>query len=174
MKRILALALAMLCLLPAALAAPLLSLPVVGAEAPDFELELIDGETFRLSEQRGKVVLLNIWATWCSPCVAEMLDLDRLAADYAGDLVVIGVNSGEAEQTIVDFVEQNGYGYLFAADPEYMVSGMLYPTNSIPYTVVIDREGVISAIHRGGGSGMYEVFEGYVLEDMENSPLILS
>lgn len=159
MKKFLILMLVLLCLPTLALAS---SIPMVGYEAPDFEIELIDGETFRLSEQRGKVVLINIWATWCGPCVAEMPDIDQLAQDYADELVVIGVNSGEREQTVIDFVEENGYSYLFAADEDYYISGMLYPTTAIPYTIVVDADGVITQLHRGGGTGMYEVLEGYV------------
>lgn len=160
MKKILAMILVLLLALPAAASA--ISLPMVGAEAPDFELTMLDGEIFRLSEQRGKVVLINIWATWCPPCVAEMPDIDRLASDYADELVVIGVNCGESEQTIADFVAANGYSYHFAADPSYMVSGMLYPTMSIPYTIVVNADGVITQLHTGGGMGMYDVLKGYV------------
>ena len=140
-----------------------------GAEAPDFEVTLTNGETFRLSDQRGKVVLLNIWATWCGPCVAEMPDIEQLSQDYADDLVVIGVNCGEAEQTVIDFIEDKGYTYLFAADEDYLVSSVLYPTTAIPYTVVIDADGVITQMHEGGGTGMYEVLEEYVLQAMQNT-----
>jgi thiol-disulfide isomerase/thioredoxin len=142
---------------------------MVGAEAPDFELTMLDGEIFRLSEQRGKVVLINIWATWCPPCVAEMPDIDRLAADYADELVVIGVNCGEPEQTIADFIAANGYTYNFAADRSYLVSGMLYPTMSIPYTIVVNADGVITQLHTGGGMGMYDVLKGYVEDVKEHS-----
>ena len=167
MKRIVAWTLALLLAVPGALAAALP--PMVGMEANDFEIDLIDGEPFKLSDQRGKVVLINIWATWCGPCVAEMPEIDQLAEDYADDLVVIGINCGEPEETVVDFVEENGYGYLFAADTDYRVSSQLNYTNSIPYTIVVDPEGVISALHRGGGYGMYEVLEEYVLDAMGDS-----
>ena len=166
MKKWIALLLALLCLCPTALAKEII-VPVVGGEAPDFEIQTIDGETFTLSKQRGKAVLINIWATWCGPCVSEMPDLDRLAQDYADQLVVIGVNCGETEKEIIDFVDQNGYGFLFAADPEYEVSGLLYPTDMIPYTIVVDPYGVISVLHHGGGMNMYEVYEGYVQQALE-------
>lgn len=164
MKKIGILVLALLFALPSAFAISLP--PMIGMEASDFEIELIDGETFKLSEQRGKVVLINIWATWCGPCVAEMPEIDQLAEDYEDDLVVIGINCGETEQTVADFVEENGYDYLFAADPDYEICSQLNFTNAIPYTIVVDREGVVSALHRGGGYGVYEVLEGYVLDAM--------
>lgn len=144
----------------------------LGMEAPDFELELITGEIFRLSDQRGKVVMINIWATWCPPCVAEMPDINRLAQDYADDLVVIGVNCGEDEDTIRQFVAENGYDYLFAADPDYTVSGRLYPTSAIPYTVIVDAQGIVVQMHRGGGEGMYEVLEDYVKKAMKSAKSI--
>lgn len=165
MRKLIAMLLALICLCPAALAE--LSIPMVGAEAPDFEIELLNGETFRLSEQRGKAVLINIWASWCGPCVSEMPDIDQLAQDYAEDLVVIGVNCGEDEQTVADFVEEQGFGYLFAADPEYRISGQIYFTNTLPYTIVVDPYGRISTLHHGGGMGMYEILEGYVQEALE-------
>lgn len=161
MKKILSVLLLLLFLPTMASAA---SVPAIGAEAPDFEIELINGEMFRLSEQRGKVVLINIWASWCNPCVAEMPDIDRLSKVYADQLVVIGVNCGEDRQMVESFVAANGYSYLFAADPEYYISGMLYPSNGIPYTIVVDTNGVITQLHTGGGYGMYEVLEGYVLQ----------
>lgn len=166
MKKLLVLLFVLLCLSASCLAE---SLPRVGAEAPDFEVVLTNGETFRLSEQRGKIVLINIWATWCGPCVAEMPEIEQLSKDYADDLVVIGINCGESEETIVNFVNANGYSYLFAADPEYEISGKLYPTMSIPYTVIVNAEGVITQLHTGGGIGMYEVLEGYV-QDALNTP----
>ena len=165
MRKFLILLLALLYIPAAAFAS---GLPMVGSEAPDFETTLLTGETFRLSEQRGKVVLINIWATWCGPCVAEMPDIDRLAKDYAEELVVIGVNCGEDEQTVADFVVENSYSYLFAADTGYYISGMLYPTTAIPYTIVVDADGVITQLHRGGGAGMYEVLEGYVLNALKS------
>ena len=170
MKKWIALLIALVCLSQTALASEIV-VPVVGGEAPDFEIQTIDGETFTLSKQHGKVVLINIWATWCGPCVGEMPDLDRLAQDYEDQLVVIGVNCGESEQKVIDFVEQNGYSYLFAADPEVRVSGLLYPTDTIPYTIVVDPYGVITVLHHGGGMNMYEVFEGYVKQALEAESL---
>lgn len=164
MKKLVALILVLVCI---GVHANAISLIIPGMEAPDFEIQLIDGETFKLSEQRGKVVLLNIWATWCGPCVNEMPDINRLAEDYEDELVVIGVNCGEQEKKVADFVEKNGFGYLFAADPDYMISGMLYPTQTIPYTVIIDSNGIVHQVVCGGGRDMYSVFEGHVLSAIE-------
>lgn len=161
MRKFLAILFLMMCLPTMAFAS---SMPTVGMEAPDFEIALLDGEIFKLSEQRGKVVLINIWASWCGPCVAEMPDIDQLAKDYSDQLVVIGINCGENEQTVRSFVTENGYTYNFAADTDYYISGVLYPSQGIPYSIVVDANGIITQLHVGGGKGMYKVLEGYVLD----------
>ena len=165
-KKWIAMLLALFCLTTTALAEEII-VPVVGGEAPDFEVQTIDGETFKLSRQHGKVVLINIWATWCGPCVSEMPELDRLAQDYEDQLVVIGINCGESEQKVANFVEETGYGYLFAADPEFRISGLLYPTEVIPYTIVVDPYGIITVLHHGSGANIYEVLEGYVQQALK-------
>ena len=121
----------------------------VGEEAPDFELTTLTGETFRLSDFRGKVVYLNQWATWCPPCVAEMPDIQRLANDHPDDLVVIGVSLDEAQEIVEEFVEANGYTYTFAMDWTYEICGILYPTLSIPYSAFITSDGIVSSIDVG-------------------------
>jgi len=132
----------------------------IGAEVPDFEVELTDGAVFKLSEQRGKVVLVNIWATWCPPCVGEMPDLQKLSEDYEDRLVVLGLNSGEDAETISAFFEKNGYTYPAALDEDYKLSTELFPTAYIPYTVIIDPNGVVTEMQVGAKS--YEVFQGYI------------
>src|SRR5512139_4044136 len=75
-------------------ASTLVSAPQQGFLAPDFSLPDLDGQTVSLSDLRGQVVVLNIWATWCPPCRAEMPALQAVYADYAGQgLVVLAVNS---------------------------------------------------------------------------------
>ena len=76
-----------------------------GVEASDFEVTLSDGTTaFKLSDQRGKAVLINLWATWCPPCVAEMPDLQKLSEDYAGSLVVLGINIGDNPEKATAYI----------------------------------------------------------------------
>ena len=92
----------------------------VGDTAPDFVVGMFDGTQVRLSELRGKVVLLNFWATWCPPCRAEMPDIQKLYESYdtEGDdaLVVLGVaapgfSQEGSEEEIKAFLEDNGYTY---------------------------------------------------------------
>ena len=114
--------------------------------APAFELKDIHGRTVRLSDYKGKVVLLNFWATWCAPCRAEMPDLVKLQNDYQSKgLQVVGVTypsyTRAAVRTIAKRLKLNYpilLGTRFSAD-KYGVGEVL------PTTIVIDREGKIHA-----------------------------
>ena len=136
----------------------------VGKEATDFEIALSDGTTFKLSDHRGKVVIVNLWATWCPPCVGEMPDLQKLSEDYADTLVILGLNVGDAAEDATAFMEENGYTYPMAVDEDYALSNAMFPSPYIPYSVVIDPNGVVTHTHTGGGEGMYDVFKGYMDE----------
>lgn len=147
LRRILSLALALLLIGAMALAEGGVQ---KGDECPDFELTTLAGETFRLSEQRGKVVFINIWATWCPPCAAEMPDIDRLAASHPDDLAVIGVSVDDLESTVRDFIEEKGYAYPIAMDDaKYTVARELFPTMYIPNSIFIAPNGVVTSIEAG-------------------------
>lgn len=134
----------------------------VGDEAPDFEVELLDGEKVALSDYLGKVVLLNFWATWCSPCVEEMPDIQELSKAYPDDVVVLAVNCNEEGDTVRSFIQEKGFTFPIGLDEKGEITTK-YPTDGIPYTVIINGDGIIQKIHLGGGEGMYSVFE----EDIE-------
>lgn len=134
----------------------------VGAAAPDFTATLTDGSTFTLSEQQGKAVLLNFWATWCGPCVGELPAFPRLLETYGDQLTLLAVNSSEDEKTVTDFLTQNGYTFPVAVDADGSI-GALYPTDGIPYTIIIAPDGTISAIQLGAG-GADEMFDHYCSE----------
>lgn len=119
-----------------------------GDTAPDFTADLADGSTFTLSEQRGKVVLLNFWATWCGPCVEEMPAFEKLHKEYGEEVAVLAVNSLEDEETVRQFVAETGYTFPIAFDVEGTVN-MKYPTDGIPYTLVIGKDGTVQNIFVG-------------------------
>ena len=120
-----------------------------GKPAPDFELQTLDGETFKLSEQQGKVVFLNLWATWCPPCREEMPDIQKLAEAHPDDLVVIGVSEDDSAEDVAAFVEENGLTYTFAMDENYELGSRLYATQYIPESVFIDPDGTVTRIEVG-------------------------
>lgn len=124
--------------------------PMVGAEAPDFVLKDAAGVDFRLSDYRGKVVLLNFWATWCAPCKAEIPWFEEFERRYEGrGFAVIGVSMDESGWTAVrPFLDANGVGYTVGiGDAE--VARKYGGVESIPETVTIDREGRVAARHVG-------------------------
>jgi cytochrome c biogenesis protein CcmG/thiol:disulfide interchange protein DsbE len=115
-----------------------------GAPAPEFELKSLDGRTVRLSDYRGKAVLLNFWATWCSPCKIEMPWFDELQNKYrAQGLEVIGIAMDDAgEETVAKFVKDLGVNYTILMGKEALgeaYGGVL----GLPTTFYIDRQGRI-------------------------------
>ncbi|MBQ9436756.1 MAG: TlpA family protein disulfide reductase [Lachnospiraceae bacterium] len=119
--------------------------------APDFTLYDQYGDLHTLSDYRGKVVFLNIWATWCPPCRAEMPDIQKLYEEYhtkgIEDVVFLGVacpNYGNEtdEDGIKDFLNENGYTYPVVMDPEGKVITDYYIT-AYPTTFMIDKRGAV-------------------------------
>lgn len=125
----------------------------------DFTVPLADGGSFTLSEQEGKVVLLNFWATWCGPCVGELPAFPRLIERYGDKLSLIAVNSGESEVEVRQFLKANGYTFPVGLDPKGTVSN-LYPTDGIPYTLVIGPDGKVAHIQLGAedADSMYNAY----------------
>lgn len=113
--------------------------------APDFRLPRLNGETLRLSDYRGQVVLLNFWATWCPPCRAEVPDLIELQRELGPDgLEVIGVSlDEEGFEAVRPFAEQHGITYPLVVDDGSVAAeyGSLY---ALPTTLVIDKQGRIA------------------------------
>lgn len=131
-----------------------------GDEMRDFTGTLSGGGEITLSDFDGKVILLNFWATWCGPCVGEMPAFPRLMEKYGDDLKIVAVNIGEDGETVQNFLTENGYTDLTVVlDEDYSISD-LYPTDGIPYTLIIDRDGNISTIHLGAGDAD-EMFDEY-------------
>jgi peroxiredoxin len=128
------------------------SLPRIGApfRAPDFELPGEDGRRYRLSEFRGKVVVLNFWATWCPPCRYEMPSMERARQKVAGEkIVILAVNVGEDEDTVFGFLARYPVQFPLLLDRRAEVI-KLYPVVGLPTTYVIDPSGLVT--HRAVGS----------------------
>jgi peroxiredoxin len=110
----------------------------------DFTLADLDGKPWTLKEQRGKVVLLNFWATWCPPCRKEMPDLEKLYQQFKGqDLVILAI-SDEDPGKVLPFVAQQKVTYPILLDPGRKVNG-LFQIQGIPKTFVYDRNGKLVA-----------------------------
>lgn len=124
--------------------------PRAGAPAPDFEFQTLDGDTILLSELQGQAVVLNLWATWCPPCRAEMPSLQRIGERYAGDgLVIVALNQGEDAATVSAFVQEHGLTFIVGMDSTEQV-GRMYELQAYPTTFFIGRDGVIRDVVQGG------------------------
>ena len=117
--------------------------------APDFTLRTMNGPNLRLAEQRGRVVMVNFWATWCGPCRQEMPQLDRLYQKYrASGFVLLGVNVDDDARKAADVAAKLGVSFPVLLDTDKAVS-RLYDLSTMPSTVLIDREGKVRYVHRG-------------------------
>lgn len=124
------------------LANQLQSQPTSGP-APDFELTTFEGETFRLSDLRGQVVVLNFWASWCVPCRDEAPILETLWQRYRDqNVVVVGVAYADSQQGSLDFIEEFSISYPNGPDLGTRISED-YRITGVPETFVIDQSGEI-------------------------------
>ncbi len=112
--------------------------------APDFAVTDLQGRTVRLSALRGKVVLLNLWATWCAPCIEEMPSIERLWSTLGGDdFALLAVSQDEeGRRSVEPFVEKMRVSFPVFLDPDHEV-GDRYGVWGYPETFVIDRNGYV-------------------------------
>jgi len=132
--------------------AGLIPAPQQGFLAPDFELQTLDGGTVRLSDLRGQAVLVNLWATWCPPCRAEMPAIERIYNEYRDEgLVVLAVNMTyqDTPSNISPFVNEHGLTFPILLDKTNAV-GSAYQLRSLPSSFFIDRNGIINEVVIGG------------------------
>jgi cytochrome c biogenesis protein CcmG, thiol:disulfide interchange protein DsbE len=121
-----------------------------GKLAANFKLKDVKGDEISLASLRGKVVFLNIWATWCAPCREEMPSIESLYNDFKAnkDFVVLAVSQDTDGATVPPFIEQNHLQFTVLLDPRNEV-GERYDVNGIPETFIIGRDGRIVAHHVG-------------------------
>ncbi|MDA3941089.1 MAG: TlpA disulfide reductase family protein [Spirochaetia bacterium] len=136
-------------------------------DAPEFSAENLEGKQISLSSQKGKVILLNLWATWCPPCRAEMPSMERLYQklnDPNFTILAIATPTPpkETREKIIDFVDENGYTFPVLIDDSKEISYQ-YGSGSIPTSWIIDAEGKVLARFVGAmewdSELMLEVFE---------------
>ncbi|MGJ7913313.1 redoxin domain-containing protein [Neobacillus sp. LXY-1] len=113
----------------------------VGSKAPDFELKTLTGETVKLSELKGKKVMLNFWATWCPPCKAEMPDMEKFHSEVGDKVTILAVNI-DPQLDVKGFVNEYKITFPILLDTDDGVNGK-YQVLSIPTTYFIDSKGII-------------------------------
>lgn len=122
----------------------------VGDKAPDFTVEMIDGSSMTLSQLKGKVVVVNFWATWCPPCREELKHVQAEIIDrFKGEkFVFLPISRGEAAKTVKAFLEKAGYKFPVGLDPKQAIY-KLFASNYIPRNFVIDKKGNIAYLSVG-------------------------
>ena len=125
------------------------STELIGKQAPDFTLRSDQGDNKKLSEYRGKVVLINFWASWCGPCQQELPKLIELTQLHDGsDFQLISINIDEEPKKALKLAKKLGINFPVLFDEEKSVS-KLYDIDAMPMTVLVDRNGDIRYLHRG-------------------------
>ncbi len=129
--------------------------------APIFSTKDINGETIDLSKLKGKIVVINFWATWCGPCRREIPDLNSLVERFKNDSEVVFLAiSGEEKNKIVKFIEKNPFNYRLIYDADNILK--MYSIQSIPTHIIIDKKGYIQFKIVGATPGIEEMLEDWI------------
>ncbi len=121
-----------------------------GMELADFTMECLDGSEFHLADTRGKVVFINLWATYCTPCVQELPHFDALYQQHEGDIAMLAVHSSIVTDDPAEFLADKGWTIPFAVDTEDdMLWSIVDGSSTLPQTIVLDRNGVVIYNQKG-------------------------
>lgn len=139
--------------------------PKLASALAESEFELVEGGKFKITEKKGKVLMLNIWGTWCGPCRQEMPHLVEMQAKYKDQgFEVLGLNIGTYEGTpettedIQKFAAEMKLNYTLARSPR-QATGAFYAITKqqvVPQTMLVDREGHVRGIFVGGGQRIFD------------------
>lgn len=120
-----------------------------GSRAPEIGLKDLKGNLVRMSALKGRVVVVDFWASWCAPCKDEMPVLDRLYRKYRGEgLVVVGVNQDRSDVNVRDFLRRAPVSFPVVRDQDHRVARRYQP-GKMPSSYVIDRHGIVRHVHEG-------------------------
>jgi thiol-disulfide isomerase/thioredoxin len=126
--------------------------PFVGKPAPDFELSLLAGDKFRLSQQKGRIIVLDFWASWCGFCVQSMPEIERVIHEFKDeDVKLVSVNMQEDSKTISRFLERSNMQPTVVLDTDGVAADR-YSVSSIPQTVIIDAKGNVARLYIGANN----------------------
>jgi cytochrome c biogenesis protein CcmG/thiol:disulfide interchange protein DsbE len=131
----------------------------IGEEVPDFTLYTFDGDEYTLSELRGKVVVVNFWASWCNPCEDEAAELQQAWEHYqpGGEVVFLGIAWTDTDTPAAEYIERfqisypNGHDLGTTISQKFRISG-------VPETYIIDRDGVLADAQIGPYSSLMAIF----------------
>lgn len=122
----------------------------VGDDVPEFVVEMFDGQKINIKDLKGKIVLINFWATWCPPCQEELKRVQKEIIDrFKGkDFVFLAISRKESKEQVKKFRERNGYTFPMGLDPERKIYSK-FATATIPRNFIIDKKGKIVEIEVG-------------------------
>ncbi|MBN2241884.1 MAG: TlpA family protein disulfide reductase [Acidobacteria bacterium] len=120
----------------------------VGKSAPDFTLKDMVGRDVSLDEYRGRIVILDFWATWCGPCRLTMPMLDEIEKEYSGEMSVLAINMQEPKGVVRDYILEEGLNSRVLLDEDAAI-GRQYGVAGIPMQYLVDREGIVRLILSG-------------------------
>lgn len=130
----------------------------IGDRLADFTVECIDGSTFHLYDNHGKVTIINLWATYCGPCVKELPYFQALKKNHTDDLEIIAIHANLTTEDVGSFVEEHGFKLHFAVDDEdETLFGIVNGSSALPQTIVLNRKGEV--IYNRVGSVSPELLE---------------
>ena len=115
----------------------------IGQQLPDFTLQCYDGTEFHLAEARGKITFINLWATYCTPCIHELPYFSELYAAHEGDIAMVAVHSKLVTMDPVAFIADKGFTMPFATDADDAVTKIVGGTGVLPQTIVLNRKGEV-------------------------------
>lgn len=136
--------------------------------APDFELNDLDGNKVKLSDFRGKIVLLNFWAVWCKYCIEEMPDLNRLNTELGEDAVILAVNVQEPYETINGYISKAGIDLKVLLDKDGSIANA-YGVEGYPTTFFINEDGSLYTYIPGAAD--YDTFRTVLDMARKKAPL---
>ena len=133
-------------------------------KVPDFSLYSSDGDLYNMRSLEGKVVLLNFWATWCSPCRAEIPDLNEIKQKYnEDDFIILGISITDTKNALIDFDELYAVDYplLFGSPEELQEITISYGNiYSVPTSILVDKRGEMIFSYPGAILKMYDKYDG--------------
>jgi thiol-disulfide isomerase/thioredoxin len=136
--------------------------PQVGELAPDFYFVTPEGESSSISQLEGQPVLINFWATWCSPCAYEMPHLEQFYLEQGDEVVLLTINVGDSASQVTDFMQSNNLSFTVLLDSNGNAA-QRYNVSGIPTTFFIGSDGVIQGIKIGAFQSQAEI-EAIVME----------
>jgi thiol-disulfide isomerase/thioredoxin len=134
----------------------------VGNQLKDFTVKCLDGSTFHLAENRGKVTIINLWATYCGPCVQELPHFSEFYKAHKDDVAMIAVHSSITEMDPAEYIADKDWAMPIAVDSEDdEIWGIVNGSSTIPQTIVLNRKGEVIYNQTGSMTGalLNELFE---------------